>query len=509
MKKFRFICLLLCLVLALQCAVVPVYASEAEDTTADTTESTAVPETTEASSAVYYDIPDSVTGDASVTSGCNTIDGQRALSSESSVLKTTKGAVLYEMTTGTLVYAKNPDEQLYPASLTKIMTCLLALEMGDLDDMVQTSETAIEEISWDSTSISLEVGEEMSLRNLLYSLMVESANDAANVIAEHIAGSKEAFADLMNKKATQLGCTGTHFVNAHGLHDDNHYTTSRDMAKIMLAALEHDEFKEIYSTARYVVPETNRSGERILNNTNYLIADDLINFYYDERFVGGKTGYTSEAGRCLASVAESEDSDFEFLAIIMGAQEKTDEDDPNIITYYGHFDETVDMVNHGFYNFTTAEIYHPGQVVGQFRVSGGENSVSGEPGDAKKVIVPSDYKEADINFRTEVANGELIAPINAGDVIGTLRVWYRDVCIAQTDVLSMSVSKKDTMSTIFDGGVITDEESDKITVSVRTGVKIFVMLVAVVLVLSIGVAVYNAVLDYKRRKRRRNRRRSR
>ena len=509
MKKFRLICLLLCLLLTLQSMVMPGFATEAEDTTADTSETTTASEPTETTAPVIYDIPDAVTGDASVTSGCNSIDAQRPLSSESSVLKTTKSAVLYEMTTGTMVYAKNPDEQMYPASLTKIMTCLLALEMGNLDDMVKTSETAIEEISWDSTSIDLEPGEEMSLRNLLYSLMVESANDAANVIAEHIAGSKEAFADLMNKKAAQLGCTGTHFANAHGLHDENHYTTARDMAKITLAALEYDEFREIYSTGRYVVPETNRSGERELDNTNYLIANHQIDFYYDERFTGGKTGYTSAAGRCLVSTAVQEDSEFEFLAVILGAQEKTDEDDPTIITYYGHFDETVDMVNHGFNKFTTAEIYHPGQVVGQFRVSGGENSVSGEPSGAKKSIVPDGFAETDISFRTEVTNGELVAPINAGDVIGTLRVWYKDVCIAQTDILSMSVSKVDTMSTIFDGGVITDEESDKITGSIRTGVKIFVMLVAVVLVLSIGVAVYNAVIEYKRRKRRRNRRRSR
>lgn len=509
MKKFRLICLLLCLVLALQCVAVPGYASEAEDTTAETSESTTAPETTEATSPVIYDIPDSVAGDASITSGCDSIDGQRALTSEPGILKTTKGAVLYELTTGTLVYAKNPDEKLYPASVTKVMTCLLALELGNLDDMVETSESAIEEISWDHTSIDLEAGEEMSLRNLLYSLMVESANDAANVIAEHIGGSKEAFVELMNKKATQLGCTGTHFVNAHGLHDDDHYTTARDMAKIVLAALEYDEFREIFSTGRYVVPATNRSEERVLYNTDYLIADDLIDYYYDERFTGGKTGYTSDAGRCLVSTAVQEGSDFEYLSVLLGAQDTRDEDDDNIVTYYGHFEETDVLMDYGFDNFTTAELYHPGQVLGQFRVSGGENSVSGEPRDAKKVIVPNDFVETDLNFRTEITNGELIAPINAGDVIGTLRVWFKDVCVAQTDILSMSISKVDTMSTIFDGGVITDEESDKITSSFRTGVKIFVMLVAVVLVLSIGVAIYNAVIEMKRRKRRRNRRRSR
>lgn len=509
MKKIRLLCLLLCLLMVLQCAAVPAFATEAEDTTADTTESTTTPETTEAAPGIIYDIPDNVAGDASVTSGCNSIDGQRALSSEPGILKTTQGAVLYEMTTGTLVYAKNPDEKLYPASLTKVMTCLMALELGDLDEMVTTAESAIADLDWESTSISLEPGEEMSMRNLLYALMVESANDAANVIAEHLAGDQATFAEMMTKKAIQLGCTGTHFANAHGLHDDDHYTTPRDMAKILLAALEYEEFRDFFGTSRYVIPETNRSGERILNNTNYLIADEQIDFYHDERFTGGKTGYTSKAGRCLVSTAVQEDSEFEYLSVIMGAQETVDEDDPTVVTYYGHFDETADLMNFGFDSFTTAELYHRGQVVGQFAVSGGENSVSGEPSDSRKVIVPAGFQENDINFRTEVANGGLTAPINAGDAIGTLRVWYRDVCIAQTDILSMSVSKMDTMSTIFDGGVITDEESDKITGSLHTGVKIFIFLVAIVLGLSIIVAIYNAVVDYKRRKRRRNRRRSR
>ena len=509
MKKFRLICLLLCLLLALQCVAVPGSASEVEDTTADATETTAATEATEVTEPIIYDIPSAVSGDASITSGCNSIEGQRALTSEPGVLRTTKGAILYEMTTGTLVYAKNPDEQLYPASLTKVMTCLLALELGDLDTMVETSETALADLDWDSTVIDLEVGEEMALRDLLYGLMVESANDAANVIAEHIGGSQEAFVELMNRKAVQLGCTGTHFANAHGLHDVDHYTTARDMAKIVLAALKYEEFAKIFGTAYYEIPETNRSRMRILDSTNYLIDNNPIDYYYDPRFTGGKTGYTSAAGRCLISTAVQEGSDFEYLSVILGAQDQRAEDDETVVTYYGHFEETDVLMDYGFDEFTTAELYHRGQVLGQYRVSGGENSVSGEPSDARKVIVPNDFLETDINFRTEVVNGELVAPINTGDVIGTLRVWYKDVCVAQTDVLSLSISKVDTMSTIFDGGVITDEESDKITGSVRTGVKIFVMLVAVVLVLSIGVAIYNAVIEAKRRKRRRNRRRSR
>ena len=499
MKKFKFMSLLLCLCLALQCAIVPIKATE----TGETTESTTVPETTGA----VYDIPEDVTGDASVTSGCATIDGMQPLATDSSIAATAKGAFLYEMTTGTVIYAKNPDAKLYPASLTKVMTALIALENADMDEMVTVSVAAVSNMDPAASLAGLIPGEEMSMENLLYCLMVESANDAGAVIAEHVAGSHEAFAEMMNQKAAQLGCTGTHFTNAHGLHDDEHYSTPRDMAKILMAALEYSAFQDVYSTSRYVVPETNLSGERILNSTNYLIADEIIDYYHDSRFIGGKTGYTSDAGRCLISTAEQDDSELKLLCVILGAQEE--QNDEGAIVYYGHFEESIDVMDLGFDHYTTAELYYRGQAVGQFDVSGGENSVVGEPGDSRKVVVRKDFKDADITFRPEVLDGGLTAPVAVGDKIGVLRVWYRNICIAQTDILSLSVSKKDTMNSIFDGGVITDEESDKIASSFHTGMKIFIGLVVVVVVLSIGVAVYNAVIEHKRRKRRRNRRRSR
>lgn len=503
MKKVRICCLLLCLVLALQCAVAPVRATEAEGTTSDTTESTTVPETT----GVPYEIPEIVTGNAAIANGCVSVDGQQPLATDSSIARTAKAAFLYDMTTDTVIYAKNPDEKLYPASLTKVMTALIALERASLDEIATVSINAVADMDPEATLAYLVPGEEMSMLDLLYCLLVESANDAGAVIAEHVAGSHEAFAELMNQKAAQLGCTGTHFTNAHGLHDENHYSTARDMAKIMMAALEHSAFVEIYATARYVVPATNLRDERVLNSTNYLIANQDIDFYYEPLITGGKTGYTSAAGRCLVSTAEREDSDMKLLCVILGAEEYINED--GAIEYYGHFEETVDVVKYGLNNFSPVELYHRGQVVGQFDVTGGENSVVGEPADSRAVLVRNDFKETDITFRAEVLSGGLNAPIAVGDKIGVLRVWYRNVCIAQTDILSLSQCKKDTMNSIFDGGVITDDESDKIIGSFQTGVKIFIGLVAIVVVLSIGVAVYNAVIEHKRRKRRRNRRRSR
>lgn len=509
MKKFRFVCLILCLVLVLQCAVLPAFAADVQEETT-VPEDTAAPEGTSEPTKpdTVYTIPEGVVGDASVNNGCHTIDGKVPMSSDPALLETAQAAILFEINSGTLLYAKNPDEKAYPASLTKVMTCLLGLEHGDLDEIITVSETAIANIDPDGSSANLVAGEQMTLKNLLYCLMVASANDAGAVIAEHISGSETAFAELMNQKAAELGCTGTHFSNPHGLHDDQHYTTARDMAKIMLAALEYDEFRKMYSAAVYTVPETNMSEARELHTTNFLIGSEIIDYYYDSRVIGGKTGFTTPAGRCLMTTAEDEDSEFNLLTVVLGAQETVDEDGYTILRY-GNFEETVDLIDFGFSSFTTTEVFHKGQALQQFDVAGGENSVAGEPSMSMNAIVPVDYKNEDLNLRAEVSDGGLAAPIAVGDPIGTVRVWYQNICVAQTDLLSLSASKKVEQNSIFSGGVITDEEDEKISNALRIGVKVFVILVAVVVALSIIVAIRNAVIRTRRRRRRRNRRRSR
>lgn len=509
MKKFRLLCLLLCLILMLQGTLVPAYASEVPEETTESAESSDPTETTgENVRSEVFVIPDNVTGDASVSHGCHGIDAQKPLAYGQNLTKTAKGALLYEMNTDTLVYAKNPDEKLYPASLTKVMTCLIALERGNLTDMVTVSESAISNLDPDGTSAYLQAGEEISLGDLLYCLMVESANDAAAVVAEYIAGSQAAFVNLMNQKAAQIGCTGTNFANPHGLHHENHYTTARDMAKILMAALEYEDFNQIYSTSHYTVPATNMSDARELYTTVNLIRTEDMDWYYDERYIGGKTGFTTPAGRCLVTVSESEDGAFKMLSVILGA-EATIHADGYTILEFGHFEETEEMVDHTCYNYTILDVYARGQTMDLFQVSGGENSVAAEPDQNKSVMVPDDYKDAEINLLTEGIPGGLEAPVNVGDKVGTLRVWYRDVCVSQTDLLSMSVSKKDTMTSIFSGGVLTEEEDQKITGTFHVIARWFVIVVAVVAGLALIVAVYNGITEFQRRKRRRNRSRNR
>ena len=217
-------------------------------------------------------------------------------------------AIVIDMDTGRSLYDYNADEQRAPASLTKIMTVLLAVEAVDrgeasLDDSVTAGDEALEGMVEDGSTESIQVGETMSLRDLLYCAMLSSANEACNIIAVHISGSIDAFVSEMNARAAELGCTGTHFANTHGLPDSDHYTTARDLAVISREAMNNETFYELSGTTGYTVPATNMSEERRLNNTNGLINPESTAYpgNYYEYARAGKTGHTDEAGSITTS----------------------------------------------------------------------------------------------------------------------------------------------------------------------------------------------------------------
>jgi len=217
-----------------------------------------------------------------------------------------KGAILIEATTGEVIFEKNADDQMYPASTTKIMTTLLGIENGDMNATV-TMDTVAANIPSDSSTIPLSVGETINFQDLLYATMVRSGNAGANLIAESVAGSIGDFVDMMNQKALDLGCTGTHFANANGLHDDAHYTTARDLAKIARAAMENDTFRSIANTYSYRLPKSNLQRARVLIGTsgNWLNNSDDNEFYYPYA-IGIKTGYHARAGYCYVGAAEKD-----------------------------------------------------------------------------------------------------------------------------------------------------------------------------------------------------------
>lgn len=210
-----------------------------------------------------------------------------------------EAAVLMDADTGQVLYGKAEHQRMYPASLTKIMTCLLAMEHGKYSDIVTIREEATKGLA-NTTHIALTEGEQLTLEQLIYATMLESANDAASAIGGHLSGSIEMFSDKMNARAAELGAAGSHFVNANGLPDDNHYSTAYDLALITREALKHPEFRKFAGTHQYEIPATNKNGSRTVTHKNYMF---VLNKTYDGAFAG-KTGWTQEAGKCLMTVAE-------------------------------------------------------------------------------------------------------------------------------------------------------------------------------------------------------------
>lgn len=224
-------------------------------------------------------------------------------------------AIVMDAESGQILYEKNAYERRYPASITKIMTTLLAIEHKvNMNETVTMTDNAVWGIDRDSTNIGLDVGEKVTIGDLLYATMVKSANECAYAIAEIVGGDVEHFADMMNEKAKELGCQDTHFVTPNGLHDDKHYTCAYDMALITKAAIQYDEFREIAGTQSYTIPPTNLSEDSTeLWNGNKMIYP--ASEYYYEYCEGGKTGYTTMANNTLVTYAKKDD--LELICVVL------------------------------------------------------------------------------------------------------------------------------------------------------------------------------------------------
>ncbi|MGI6097850.1 MAG: D-alanyl-D-alanine carboxypeptidase family protein [Dethiobacteria bacterium] len=244
-------------------------------------------------------------------------------------------AVLIDARTGQVLFEKKMHKKQYPASITKVMTGMIALENGNLTDKITMSNEAVFSIGRNAAHIALDVGEILTLEQVLYALAIASANDAANGIAEHIAGDMKSFARLMNLKARELGALNTNFVNAHGLPDDDHYTTAYDMGLIMIQAIKNPQFCKIFSERRYEIPPTNLQPEtKFLYNKN-----DLLNGQCNyEGIIASKSGWTTEAQHTLVTAAER--GDRKLVVVVM-----------NSPSAKSKFEDTIALLDYGFNEF--------------------------------------------------------------------------------------------------------------------------------------------------------------
>lgn len=495
MKKFRLLSLMTALTLAVGAAALPVRAEPEEEPVQTTAPAqTTVPPETTLPPETEPTMPPDFQGDASVEYGSRTLDAQVPLSDSSAYTADAKAALLYDLNSDTLVFTQNADEHLYPASLTKVMTCLLTLEMQtDLDQMVTVTSEGLKGMEPGGSNVALQVGEEMSVRDLLYCLMVKSGNDAASVLAVHNSGSIEAFVETMNRRAAELGCTGTHFMNPHGLHHDEHYTTARDMARILKAAMEYPLFEEIFTTKEYTVPATNLSEARELKTTNFLIRSNGYPVVTDSRVLGGKTGNTSKAGRCLVTLSEK--NGMRLISVILGAKATYGADGYSFIRY-GNFEETSELLDFAYKRYTTMQVLNPTQVAGQFPVSGGAHNAFGTIGAAMSAAVPLDSGYDTIEYEYTLIGGGLTAPVKQGQKIGMVRVWYDDICLAQQDLLSASDVEAESDQ------VVSRRKDRDASMDLWNGIlKIALIVVAVLFVLVILLRIRAAALRRRRKRR--------
>lgn len=324
--------------------------------------------------------------------------------------------------TGEALYEKNADTRSNPASTTKIMTVLLAVEAIEngeaaLTDEVTAAASAFDGLVAEGSTAGIRSGETLTLEQLLYCTMLSSANEACNIIAEHLAGSVSAFVARMNARAAELGCTGTHYANTHGLTDSEHYTTARDMGLIALEASRHPLFMTLCGTAEYSVPATNLSGTRALTNSNALLTEKSMygaGFLYDGAS-GMKTGHTSAAGYCLVSTAERDDR--ELLCVVYGDA-----------TSAACFTDSKTLLDWALDNYSYQNVLRSDENIASVDIALGTDTdyVNLRPAGDITMLLANDYDPNDFSFDIVVyalRDGKVLtAPITAGEVLGEVSV---------------------------------------------------------------------------------------
>lgn len=399
-----------------------------------------------------------------------------------------KAALLVSPDSGMVLYEKNADERRFPASTTKIMTALITLEnVDDLNTVVTAEASDFENVTADSSNADIKQGEQVRVIDLLYALMLPSANEAAYMLARHVGGTYDSFVDMMNTRADELGCTGTHFSNPCGLHADDHYTTARDLYLMTAEAMKDETFTNIIDTVQYRMPATNMHEERIIYTTNMLIFSSFQPYSYSY-CKGVKTGHTSEAGNCFVGYAERGEA--KLYSVVLGCDDAPS-DGYNVAA---SFTDTKKLCEWGFSNFTSKTLVRSGDEVCQIgvRLSTDADQLVLTAKNDMISLLPNNLEVTDLTA-VPTAPDSVDAPIKAGDVIGSLTFSYDGTeygtveLIALNDVgMSKVLYYADKLENFFKGSVF----------------KIALVVIAVFIVLYI---LFNLIFGgLNRRKRRKN-----
>ena len=405
-------------------------------------------------------------------------------------------AVLIDAASGEILFDKNANQKMYPASITKLMTILLALEKGKLTDEITFSHDAVYSIEKGSAHIAIMEGETLTLEQVLRAIILRSANEASNGVAEYVDGSIEAFAKHMTKRAKELGCTGTNFTNANGLFDENHYTTAHDMALIAKELLQNEQYRSMMSETAYEIPPTNLQSEtRYLHGQHQMLNSNSIYYYKDA--IGGKTGYTVEAGNTLVTYAKRDG--LTLIAVVMkcnGAE---------------HYVDTAALFDYGFSQYESVKIAAIGDYTSTVPVSEKYNkksidlgTVTIAPKEDVYYTLPKGTGVSAVTVQAEIPEG-IEGAVKQGQPIGALKLSYNGKTqsvdlVAQNAVNALTDAQKAELDTFSLSGILK-------RIGIGVGIVLAVMLLIFCTTRLIGYRRYQKRKQLRRKRIYRDRRR--
>ncbi len=396
-------------------------------------------------------------------------------------------AVVIDAKTGVIIYEKEKNQVNYPASITKIMTALLTLENanGNLNEKVKFSREAVYSIPYNSSHIAMNEDETLTVEQALYGIMLESANEVSNALAEHVSGTTEDFAIKMTQRANELGAVNTNFVNAHGLHDENHYTTAYDMALIMREAVKNEFFVKLISTLHYEIPPTEKQPEkRPLNNSNKMLYS--VSQHYKEEVVGGKTGFTDEAKHTLVTYAKKDD--LEIIVAVM-KDEKT-----------SAYTDTKALIDYSFAQFEDLKLFDKSTYSKYIPVT----SSDGEQLASIKVIANSDISmilpvQAKNNIKiTDNLPSKISYNVKEGDVLGVLKIECDGNTLETINLFAYNGFEIPSDTPLIESNT-SSEEGINIIEQLMPFKKIIIASLIVIITLISLIAVCRAKRSYQRR----------
>lgn len=494
MKKLSRISILLCFLLIVQMLCVPAYATEP-----------APSETVPVTAPVYTS---DELGAIAVNSGCRTIEAQVPLGGSDRILKSAQAAFIYEINTNTVIYNYNPDLTISPGALAKLVTAIVAIENGDLDEELTVNSMSYKTLPSSAVRVNagLKEGEKMTLRDLLHCMIMHWANDAAVTIAESVGGSQARFVEMMNQWVEEAGCVDTKFTSCHGISSPEARSNARDLVRIYQKACRNPVFKELLATTAYTVEPTNTTKEeRKLQAKNYLMEEYILNRYNYKGVTTGFAPYGENYGGHLLCTAET--GGMNFVIVVLGAQREFGSNGWSV-TYYGNYEEAWDLLDFAFEGYKMCRLLHEGQSLYQFSVAGGENQVVAQCTTAMDAVLPVTARMKNLLYKYTVKNGGLTAPIAKDQKIATLQIWYQNSCLAETELHAMSQvrSVMDENLDIQNGGG--GGGGNLASILAFVGIVFLVIFIPFVIYLIIN-HLRRVTARNRRRKRRRSRRRSR